>query len=338
MLVQRDNETIAHGTSSATITLDTPVPVGKSFALVHANNEYADTIPSTLCRAELRTEVNGEYTELRISRQVTTGEIDVHWQVVSGDVFTVQTGETSLTGTSTTVNISEVDLDEAFIILTFSPAQDASDSVFVAAEFSSNSQIELRRNSTTGDVSIRWYVIEWDGAVVESGEDKIDNYTNVKTVGIDTIDQDEAFLIYSARTSIISRTPDRVLVRGHFSDDDEIEFRRHSDADFNHTICWFVVTVPGEGNVQGGTGSGDGSVNVGISAVELDRTFVPMIAQGNNYVSFSTNTMGTRGYHRQRLTSSTNLNVINESSKNFAYFVVEAEEPKVGPFPTFFRQ
>jgi len=106
-------------------------------------------------------------TNLRIQR--TTGysdlSVEVTWTVIEFDsAYIVQTGETTIgsyEGTSKTVNISQVNLNKAFLITgkNLRVTQDSGPRFFYG-KFNSSTQIYLQYGNQAGTKYLRWYVVQ----------------------------------------------------------------------------------------------------------------------------------------------------------------------------------
>jgi len=159
------------------------------------------SLANTLCRVEL-TDVSGDnYTKIKATR--LSGEEGhstyVEWQVIYGDEFSVQSGVLDCNDESLYVSqaINQTDLEKSFIVYTNYTNDEKASKAFFINEFSSDEEIEFGRGEgESGDInSIRWYVIEWDGAVVKHYYAMLES--DVVLVDIDEVDLDKAFLVSS---------------------------------------------------------------------------------------------------------------------------------------------
>lgn len=177
MLVQRGIAIIPDGQTTVNVTLDTPVDITKAWwlaqSIYNGNGEPAYRQFTT----EFTNPSGGLYSQITFTRTAANDptssglSIEIGWQVISGDEFTVQHGQTALSGTSATPSISTVDLSKAFIItsndstITGSWADPVA--TMVRAHISSTTAISLERESSSGTTNVSWQVIEWEGASVQ---------------------------------------------------------------------------------------------------------------------------------------------------------------------------
>ncbi len=283
MLVQRGVIQLADTVSSNTITLDTPVSVGESFVIATCRGNYRN---SALARAELVTVVSGEYTQLTVSRGATTDNCFIEWQVISGPRFIVQHDVTNVNSTAVTETINQVDLGEAFIVFSFSANDSRAERIYPRARFTNNQQIEFATDS--GDVSnyatVSWYVVEWDGASVQSGLVTISDAS--ATDAIDAVDLEEAFLL--STHYIGEHRSDRASLRGRISTTTQVEFVR-GDTTGTAYASYFVIEHP-DIFVQSGLADTTGTSITDTlgTAVDLEKSFMPANSLGNTYSTAAT--------------------------------------------------
>ena len=163
--VQRGSVSATSGTATVfTYTLATPVPVGKSW-LMFSLHSSSSTLSRSCFTGELVTVVDDEYTQVRFTRvQGFSHTMNLRWQVIWGDSFTVQSGTRAFSDSSATqtVNIDAVDLSSTFVVTSLRGTEHSNLRVMmVRARLTSSTQIELRVNTVTSTAypTVHWQVI-----------------------------------------------------------------------------------------------------------------------------------------------------------------------------------
>lgn len=115
-------------------------------------------------------------------------------------VDNVQSGSISLPNTSVTVAITSVVLNKAVLVFTYTSTDGGDTPIInhVLGKINSTIQIEFVRNSTTSDIEIQWFVIEFKAtapATVQRGV-HTDTFSTVN-IPISSIDTDHSFPIIS---------------------------------------------------------------------------------------------------------------------------------------------
>lgn len=308
--VQRGSETLAAGTTSATIDLATPVAVGESFPIVTVRSNHNN--PSrTFVTAVLSTESGGNYTQLVLTRQFATStDATVEWQVVTGTDFTVQTGTVLITDTEEDQTISDIDQTKAFVVFSFNSNQTQANSSFPRLHFTSDTNLRININTTGGSTNVRWYVVEWDGATVQSGETTQGLTEGFQDVAISTINLKKAFSTFSYTTTNTNQCGFS-LARCFFLDEDTLRmFRWFAGTSTSTTFNWFVISHP-EIEVRNDIGIDiSGSSNVfwtqfrNSAAFDDTASFVIAPPQGNATNSNTTSANLSVGYTTHSLESS----------------------------------
>ena len=224
------------------VILDNPVPIGKSFVISSCRGNGANPDALT-ARVELTEIVNGSYTKIKATRRSSSYNSFVEWQVISGESIKVQSGVLDFGGggTARTLNISEVDLSKAFIALSATGATTWIRRSAVRARFLSSTQVEFYAEcSTTLYPIICWYVVEWDGADVQSGAVSVTGASS--TDSIVDINQGNTLLLFNYATTA-STYASEALVRGRFSSNNQVEFVRGSSGNECY-ISYFCISHP----------------------------------------------------------------------------------------------
>jgi len=279
--VQRGLLEIGAGSTTNSTTLGTPVPVGKSFVLASVRGT-AGQPTHVLATVVLTDVVDSKFTKVTITRTGSTGTCSVEWQVISGDDFTVQSGTTTLSATTTNVAISTVDRSKTFVTSTIRTAGTVSSQWFTRAYLTSSTNLQLYIVNRFGSTTVSWYVVEWEGATVQYGATNIANGSSVLNVAISTIDPETTVLLYNYATE----NPDggyythSVMTRGYFTSTTNIEFRRGSTYKFV-ALSWFAISHPNI-SVQRGALNPNATTTLG-TAVDTSISFAVMPQHGNGY-------------------------------------------------------
>jgi len=275
------------GITEYEVTLDTPVPVGKSFVIASCRSNRSE-VDCALAEVRLTTPVNGNYTKIKATRYSDLGNCYVEWQAISGDDFTVQEGETSFSDGDETheETINAVNLSKSFIVLSlradFSTCEPYFN--FIRSRFLSTTQIELSvySGSTTYYPVTYWYVVEWEGATVQSGLVTVS--TDVNTDSINEVNLDKALLVFNYKVWAQSFVG-RALCRGRLSANNEVEFRRGvSNTSRPMYISYFAIEHPSI-SVQSGLEeiTGYSSTSALSIAIDVSKSFMPVPIMGNGY-------------------------------------------------------
>lgn len=304
ILVQRGLVSLEHPDLEEEVTLDTPVLVGKSFVIATCR---ASDSPCNRAMAEvyLMGITNDCYTKIKVIRDSTYAGQNcyVEWQVITGDCFTVQSGETVFDDITIpkTEAINSVDLSKSFIVLTSASNYHYAAFSFVRARFTSPTEISLRPYAINVSryPTVYWYVVEWEGATVQSGT--IDITAN-DTDSISEVNLAQSFLIFSYCASRATN-PHEVFVRGKFNSSIELAFDRGYNGGTAY-ISWFVVSVPSISvqpallEVTPLVSSADDTL---ATSVDIEKTFLPAPCVGNGYSDSDEINYLHRCYHTHKL-------------------------------------
>lgn len=333
MDVQRGLVSLTGTTVTTTITLGTPVPVGSSFVISSLRDEFSSP-QYCFVRVELITIVDDEYTQLRFTRGSWgwTGnekKAQIEWQVISGPEFTVQSGLATMSDLTTTVNvtITAVDRNKAFIALSNHTSANISVAwrALVRARFTSDTNLELYREQgySGWHVYIAWFVVEWDGATVQSG--LVLNNGTINTDDIDAVDTAETFLLYNYTGGHVraENSAVRGIINEHSAGLFRVEFYRYVAYEECY-VSYFVVSHPNifvqRGNLSM-VGTGSATATLG-TAVNIAKSFMPVPNVGNCYGTASLDNTLDRGWHTHKLWQDgalSKVTVARNDSVNNAY-------------------
>lgn len=293
--VQKGAQAMAAGTSAVNIDLATPVPVGKSFPIVTVRSN-GNNVSRSFCLAVLQTEVDGHYTQLRLSRAfTTTTDVTYEWQVLTSDDFTVQTGEASLASlTELDVTISAVDLGETFVVHTNQTNQTGPSGGFVRTKLTSTTNLRLNvATSAATTLPVRWYVVQWRGATVQSSDISCPNGVGSADVTITEVDLTKTFILHSYYSSNGSQAG-YAWTRCIFLNSTTVRMLRwFTGAYSSNEGHFYVISHPNisvQGNESLSLASATAATDSLSPAVDPARSFAPSVQQGN--VTCSNTTSG----------------------------------------------
>ncbi len=300
---------------------------------------------------------NSGTAAVKVSRQgsSTRGAVVVEVEVIEwGSNVTVQSGSSSLTGSSVTATISSVNTDRSFIIptcLSNGASGDRFTSFFVSSKFNSSTQIVFHKGgSQNPDWTVYWYVVTSDNGdfEVEHCEYSLPGGTgNSVTYDLsNTVNLDHAFIV----ATIESRTSTDDMLNAiwgtYFSSTSQLTSIRNGST---YGANFRVAVVRGsssEFTVQryspycGLTTT----TNQTITTVDLDKATLisqtPHISQGSWFLNNSTAGNDVDDYQTAlTLTSTTNARaqrrtgIRNDANNNLYFEVVEFELEGGGPTP-----
>lgn len=335
--VERGEVNMAGGVdTTVTITLATPVPVGKSFAIVSMRSGGTECSRS-LATATLMTQVGDNWTQLRIQRSFnTTSAADYQWEVITGPQFTVQTGEASLPTTAVAktvdVTISAVDLSKTFVVLSNRTNNTGAIGGYVRGKFTSTTNLQINAgDTTTASFSnlVRWYVVTWEGATVQSGEADFPTTGGTVNKTITAVDLSKTFVIYAWSMLSFSSNPGVVALRAAFTSTTNLQFfRQLTSASPQGTADWFVISHPSLLVRSGQTTlTAAASASPTFTALtNTDRIFLPTPLQGNASQNTNANSSLHHHYHSRYLEDTDNLVIERGNATNnlvASWFVVE---------------
>ena len=248
--VQRGSETMDSSTSSLDVTLSSSVDLSRTFVIVSSRMSTSDTDKDErrTVMAQLTTSTN-----LQISRNETGIAIDVEWQVVQMDGAKVQSGTTTLSGTSATASLTSVDESTTFLIFNSKASSDVDgveNRFYTRGTITDSTTITFNREtSSTGSVDISWYAIEMiEGTVVQKGSGSVSDGSTTIDAAIPSsvADTTKTMVAYSntvLQTDNLTSTSDQDS--GNYSyqfiDSSNIQFTRGSSETRSATLDWFTV-------------------------------------------------------------------------------------------------
>jgi len=299
--VERGVISLTNSTLSSETTLTAPVDVGRAFVIASVRSDQDFPVYS-LAKVELTDEVSGQWTKVKATRNTggTGYDCYVEWQVISGSGLTVQTGEKVFTNdnTSETVPITSIDTTKAFIVLSNTATSANASRSFIRAKINSATEIQFDRGDSGATPAIRWWVVEWNGATVESGTSSLTGTTVTPTITEVTLAESVLFYNYYTDTTYY---PSRGMVRGRFTSTTEAEFARGSSDD-SCEVSYFVVSHSNFATQSAGTNeiTGTSGTYTLTTPVNESAAFMATPIMGNAYTD-SAATGFAKGYNTHKL-------------------------------------
>lgn len=247
--VQRGSETLDSSTDSVNITL-TSVDLAKSFVIVYSRMNSSST--SIDERRTVMAELTSS-TNLQISRNETGTAIDVEWQVVEMIGANVQSGTTTMTGTSATANITSVDEGSTFLIFNSKASSNVNgveNRFYTRGTITDDTTITFNRETGTGSVDISWFAIEMlDGTIVQkgTGSESGGSYYIDDSIPNPVADTTKTMVVYSNTVKqpgnlSSSSDQDSGNYSYEFLDDSNLRFTRGQNENPRPvTLDWFTV-------------------------------------------------------------------------------------------------
>ena len=241
----------------------------------------------------------------------------------------VQRGTVELSGTSTDITISAVDLAHAFVLVDVvnSSTTSGARQSLVHGSLTNTTTLRLERDRSTGTRTVHWQVVEapqWSVQAVDfasTGASVSESITSV-TLG-------ETFVVVSGRSDSANDL-NRQEVRASLASATSLTLTRDDPAG-TMTGTAYVVSVPGAAVQRGTTTIAASSVSavVSLSSVNLTRSFVVLSQYCD---ATATETIGGQRC-RARLTSATELALNRRTSSvgtvTASWFVVQLPESGV---------
>lgn len=239
---------------------------------------------------------------------------------------TVQTGTTTSTGNgTTTVTISSVNTAKAFLLFSLSGDQDRPISYEIGGRLASSTTLEFIRvsdNAPMVNVSIRWYVVEYNcGVTVQRGS--FAQSTTTTNITISSVGSaGDAFVTYSKTPLTGDQTyGENDPLVGELTSSTNLQFRTTTVV-AGHNVYWQVVAWDDGTKIsvqRGSTAAFTGtttSVNITLgSAANTAKSFV--LVNETLQAAINADDLGS-GYVRGRLTSGTNLALDRGASSGYS--------------------
>lgn len=334
--VQKGSYAMNAGSFYTYITLDTPVKVGESFAImsVRGDNYYP---AYTFGLAQLTTISNGYYTQILLYRSYTTSNAVYDWQVLTCADFKVQSGEAEMASlTQKDITISDIDQTASFVVLSSRNNTTGLTAGAVRGKFTSDTNLQLNCSVATTTHKVQYYVVEWAGSTVESGSFTFDGTVEASGTHdytIDAVDLEKTFVLFSQSMANFSSNAGITMTELKLTSTTNLRLQKYlynAGGEFG-TVDFFVISHPnirvqsGEVYIANGNLSGDGVLNP-ANPVDEDRTFAATAQYGNARSITNANSTNHYGYNTQKIADDETLTIARGNSTNdlyASYFAVE---------------
>lgn len=276
--VQRGN---ASGTATQLNATISSVNTSAAFILFRANT--ADASPSQ----RMFTANFSSDTVVTFDKYDVNPTSLIRWQVIESNDLDVQRGHAVFASGNASANvpINAVDLDETFVIITSrcdTTSNSNTNSAFFAGNLTSSTNLLLTRgNEGECDATVNWQVVEWEGAIVQSGRSAILDNTDSITTSINQVNLSRAFLAFSTASIGSDDGVDSNMIQGSFNGDSALFFQHEPGTTYASSlryIDWFTVELPGA-SVQNGTTTVVDTTET-ITSVNTSRSFTISSAWG----------------------------------------------------------
>ncbi len=327
--VQSGSDTLGAGAASKTVTISS-VDTSKTFIVVSCS-------PDT-DRPE-RGQISWELTDattITIFRNASAGgAITFQWyasEFSSGVV--VQRGTQVMDATTENVTISSVTLNKSFVLSSADQGGGAySADDFTKSRLTTSTNLELTMD-VAGNAStlLKWQVIEFTGASVQTGEVAFTTADSSKTATITSIDTGKSLLIHTQKSADGTfANIGQKMIRGVITNSTTLTFDRDNTGQ-TMDLTWFLVEFTDGTIVQHASEaftSGQTQKDVTISAVVLANSIAlagGMYHRGGK-TPYSANDNTSVGSVECDLTTTTNLQLTRSSTGSvtcdIGWFVVE---------------
>lgn len=348
-------------TTSKTITLSPSVNFENAFVTCSFNSG-SDPRNAPTCELTDNDADPSTAEEITITSHTTGGKVAWYLVEFASDIY-VQQGTTTLpsaagdgTDLLQTVDLGvAVDPDKSFILLTtrvndsntanddrrmvLASLVDGSDGDALAGD-----AIQLERSESGSTTTVKWQVIEWSRASVQSGSTTITNNSFSVDVPISYTNPDTSFVVFNTSpSSTVDGAEVEYYVRGSLTSSTSIRFERNGNgngdssngdgtlADDDYVdINYFVIDLGDGSNVRRGSITTDGSptetvLTTPITNINTNLAF-PILSASVGIGSAYNSDQDSGNFYADYLDSST-LRVTRNSSESAAatidYFVTE---------------
>ncbi|RKX64965.1 MAG: hypothetical protein DRP42_05575, partial [Tenericutes bacterium] len=248
---------------------------------------------------------------------------------VYSTIETVNAGTTAFLGTSTTVDISPVDLNKTFLIVKSSNGNTGysnANAFTIRGNFIDNDTVEFTREAASGEGKVSYFVIQADNIEVQSGTTTFVNGDSQKNVSINPVTDYAAKCFVTLSTSSDSNSRNYVhesWVTGELTANDTLTLERAASGHSQVTVDWFVIRFTDNTTVQTGETSwvDAHTATQAITPVNTSRTWLYFTSRMTNNELAHTSIKG-------EITNSTTLTFSKHSDSTAGtdyvrYFVIQ---------------
>lgn len=307
LLIQKGAVVMESGGSAAfTITLDTPVPVGKSFPLISGSTNVYNAYNST-AYIELRGIVGSNYTQVYVYKPYNTSNCTFQWQVISGNDLTVQDGIATMANlTQLDVTITAVNQTKAFAIGSSVCNNSGWTAGMFRCKLTSDTNLRINAGNSTTYSYFRWYVVEWTGATVQAGEWEFDGTVEangIHNVPINAVDLSKTFVLWTNSMTNFSTNPGIIKTQVSLTSATNLRLykRLYYGSGTYGACCYYVISHPNLSVTHGNGNTTEMTYTSGTLPLDETKTFVATTQIGNSNCSTNANTVTQRGISSDRV-------------------------------------
>ncbi|MDH5293369.1 MAG: cadherin-like domain-containing protein, partial [Acidimicrobiia bacterium] len=321
--IQKGTATLAGGSSSVTATI---AAVDPTRAFLTFSVRGSDANPDNLWVRGTLTNA----TTVTFTRPGTTGTVTIEWSVVEfASGVTVQRGSQTLTGTTTDVPISAVDLGRSFPIVSMTATgTQFSQNDFARATLTSPTNLRLSIPEIVTNV-VSWQVVTYNDSSVQSGSVAFAAGDVSRSATVTAVDPTKAWLLYTIDTAAgTTANIGQKMIRGMVTNGTTLTFDRSSTGQ-TMNVTWHLVEFTDATQVQHANvafASSDTTNNVTITSVDPARSIgVGGYLQYGGRSAYTSDDNPGVGWFTTRLTTHTNLRVQRNAAlatANLGWFVI----------------
>jgi hypothetical protein len=269
--VQRGSTTLAAGMAAQKVTVQ-QLDTSRSFVVF--GSRFDSAAPADI---EVTAQITAP-TELTFTRTGTTGTpaVPIYYYVAE---FTsgvqVQRGTTTVSATTTTATLTNVNLAKSFPIVTYrNTGSNIGKDDFVRAKLTSSTQLSLINDLAAPNGVAEWQVVTFEGATVQSGDVTIGDTANMLTATVQPVDPAKTWLLLSYDLGSFTSGVAQEMIRGKVDSTTQLAFRRSATGAAG-TLTWYAISFNNGTTVQSATtnvGDTATSATAALSSVDTLKT------------------------------------------------------------------
>ena len=317
--VQRGELSILDTTTTTTVLLDKPVPVGNSFVTITHSTNGSPHVDMPI--AYLSNVSGGNYTRITFQSYPPISPdgrfMYISWEVVTSKKFNVQSGVTQINAgfTGASVTINNINLQNSFVVCSSSGDYFFPNRMFHKCVLTNSNTLFISRHTGDRASRVSWQIVSWDGANVQAGEASTGGSSI--NVTINEIEPNKSFALINFSSSISASGDAGAYVGACLIAPTSISLRRSNN---NGVIYFSYFIIEHEDlnciHYNGVPLASSLEVNQEIPQVDLTKTFLPAQQLGQMRSSATSGFTAPYFLTKRTLTSSTNVRISRESSSS----------------------
>lgn len=243
-------------------------------------------------------------TNIRFDRYQYGGTNNiVEWTVIEfEDGVSVQRGEILSAASTEDVTITQVDLQKSFPLISYVTndfvATEFDGNDHIRAKFTSETNLQITYTDTSGPGKTYWQVVQFDGALVQSGDFTLGDGVASVTADINEVEASQSVIFFTTELSSDGTLSDMSedFVNSEISASNQITFTREN-AGVEMTGTYYVVSFLNSTQVQSQTvtlSSTETSKDVSINEVDLTRS---VLTTGGRFGRLSNSSFSSAGHY-----------------------------------------